>query len=123
MRHYRSSTAVATLASGGDAVACEMLSTGRDRTLRMFHSALDRQNREMSQGHLAKRARELSVAVDTLRLPLVTALAVNDRQFSVYPDVLTAHDHDYRAFCWNYDAKCIGTAPPSLALPAAVVFV
>ena len=50
VRHYRSSNTVATLSSGGDAIACEILSAARDRTLRMFHSALDRQNRELSQG-------------------------------------------------------------------------
>jgi U3 small nucleolar RNA-associated protein 21 len=52
VRHYRSCNTVATMASGADAVACEVLSASRDRSLRMFHTALDRQNRELSQGAL-----------------------------------------------------------------------
>ena len=41
---------VATHAGGGDASVCEMLSLGSDKTVRMFHTALEKQNRELSQG-------------------------------------------------------------------------
>ena len=55
-----------------------------------------------------KRARELHVGVETLRLPVCTSFAVNDRQFGTLPDVRSAHDHDFRAYTWNYEAKTIG---------------
>ncbi|MDR3738214.1 MAG: hypothetical protein P4L40_04255 [Terracidiphilus sp.] len=31
-------------------MACEVLSAGSDKSFRVFHTALDRQNRELSQG-------------------------------------------------------------------------
>ncbi len=50
MSLYRSQDSIGTVASGADAMACEVLSAGGDKSLRMFHTALDRQNRELSQG-------------------------------------------------------------------------
>lgn len=53
VRYFRGD-ALATMASGADASVCEVLSAGPDRTLRMFHTALERQNRELSQGERLK---------------------------------------------------------------------
>ena len=50
MSLHRSQDSIGTVASGADAMACEVLSAGGDKSLRMFHTALDRQNRELSQG-------------------------------------------------------------------------
>lgn len=99
---------VNSMASGADAAICEVLSAGQDQALRVFHTVLDRQNRELSQGHLEKKARELGVAVDDLRLPMITAMACSDRRHSHWPDVITAHAGDNKAYTWFYENKAIG---------------
>jgi U3 small nucleolar RNA-associated protein 21 len=50
LRHFRSSESIGTVLGGADAMTCEVVSVGTDASLRMFHTALDRQNRELSQG-------------------------------------------------------------------------
>ena len=108
IRHYRTSALAATAASGADASVCEVLSAGQDRAVRMFHTALERQNCELSQGHLEQAARAMSVSMESLRLPPVVAMASSDRRHGAWCNVVTAHAGDHRAYTWNYDRKRIG---------------
>ena len=47
---------------------------GQDRTFRMFSTIQDQQSSELSQGHIAKRAKRLRVEQQELKLPRLTAL-------------------------------------------------
>ncbi len=50
---------------------------GQDRAFRMFSTIQDQQSSELSQGHIAKRAKRLKVDQQELKLPRVTALAAS----------------------------------------------
>jgi U3 small nucleolar RNA-associated protein 21 len=107
IRYYGDSS-VNELSSGSDARVCEIASAGADRTLRVFHTAIERQNREISQGKgLGARAKELGVHVSSLRLPQITAIALSDRRNAQWADVVTAHAGDSKAYLWSWDNKCI----------------
>ena len=47
---------------------------GQDRAFRMFSTIQDQQSSELSQGHIARRAKRLKVDQQELKLPRVTAL-------------------------------------------------
>lgn len=96
---------VTSLASGADASGCEMVTAGSDRTVRLVHAALDRQNCELSQGRLVSRAAEMGVHPNSLRLPPVTALAASDRRHARWADVVTAHAGESRAYLWSWESK------------------
>ena len=50
------------------------VAAGQDRAFRMFSTIQDQQSAELSQGHVAKRAKRLRVEQQELKLPRVTAL-------------------------------------------------
>lgn len=102
---YYGGTSVTEMGTGADARVCEIASAGADRTLRSFHMALDRQNCELSQGHLTSRAKELGVHPSSLRLPQITAMAVSDRRHNQWSDVVTAHAGESKAFLWSWENK------------------
>ena len=47
---------------------------GQDRAFRVFSVIQDQQSRELSQGHIEKRAKKLRVGQEELKLPRVIAL-------------------------------------------------
>ena len=104
---YYAGAAVASIATGANAIACEIASAGSDRTLRSFHTALDRQNTELSQGHVLSKAHELGVHPTSLRLPPIVAMATSDRRHGQWADVVTAHAGSSRLSCWSWEKKCL----------------
>eukprot|EP01138_Halocafeteria_seosinensis_P000354 gb/GECG01000367.1/.p1 GENE.gb/GECG01000367.1/~~gb/GECG01000367.1/.p1 ORF type:complete len:1171 (+),score=119.63 gb/GECG01000367.1/:1-3513(+) len=114
---YYAGNTVATLADGADARVCEILSAGDDCSFRMFHTAIDRQNRELSQKSIAKRAKRLHKDPDELRLPPIVAFACSERHHGIYYDVVTAHKNHNQAYVWNYEKKALG----DVALPLPTI--
>ena len=51
-----------------------IIHAGQDRAFRMFSTIQDQQSSELSQGHIARRAKRLKVDQQELKLPRVTAL-------------------------------------------------
>jgi U3 small nucleolar RNA-associated protein 21 len=102
---YYAGAAVASIASGANAQGCEIASAGSDRTLRLFHTALDRQNTELSQGHVLSKAKELGVHPTLLRLPPIISLATSDRRYGQWADVVSAHAGSSRVSCWSWEKK------------------
>ena len=47
---------------------------GQDRAFRVFSVIQDQQSREVSQGHIAHRAKRMRLAQEDLKLPPVTAM-------------------------------------------------
>ena len=48
-----------------------MISSGLDQSLRVFSVIKDEQNREISQGHLEKKAKQYKVQIDQLKFPQI----------------------------------------------------
>ena len=102
---------VATLVDGADASVAEMVTAGRDRNVRVTHTLLAHQCRELSQGNLEKRARELGLsrASQRLRLAPVTAMALNERNVGDWSNVVTAHEGLTSAYAWSWYRKALDT--------------
>lgn len=54
IRHYGGSTNV-SMRDNADGLSCEMISAGGDNTLRLFNTAIESQNRELSQKPILKK--------------------------------------------------------------------
>ena len=50
------------------------MGAGQDRAFRVFSVIQDQQSREVSQGHIAHRAKRMRVAQEDLKLPRVTGM-------------------------------------------------
>lgn len=51
-----------------------LMGAGQDRAFRVFSVIQDQQSREVSQGHIAHRAKRMRVAQEDLKLPRVTGM-------------------------------------------------
>ncbi|GBG32733.1 WD repeat-containing protein 36 [Hondaea fermentalgiana] len=107
IRYYGGDT-VSTLASGADASCCQILSAGRDRAFRVFHTARDQLNRELSQGPLVKRARTLDVKIEELKLPPIVDFAATEARQRDWCNILSAHAGEGAAFTWQLENRVIG---------------
>ncbi|KAJ2723736.1 rRNA-processing protein utp21 [Coemansia sp. Benny D115] len=86
----------------------DIMSAGRDRTLRMFSVIRDSQSVEMSQGKLAHDARTKKVNISQLRLPQVTEFMSNPAMTRSWDDVITCHQSSNKAHTWSSDRKALG---------------
>ena len=87
VRHYADST--------------RLLSGGQDRAFRYFSTIQDSQNREMSQGHVKRRAKRLKIAEEELKLPRIISLDACDVRERDWSNVITAHENDVAAYVWR----------------------
>ena len=87
VRHYADST--------------RLLSGGQDRAFRYFSTVQDAQSREMSQGHVARRAKKLKISEEELKLSRITALDACDVRERDWSNVITAHENDPVAYVWR----------------------
>ncbi|KAF7731227.1 hypothetical protein EC973_000643 [Apophysomyces ossiformis] len=85
-----------------------IISAGRDQTLRAFSIVRDSQNTELSQGHLAKKAKSKGLKMDDLKLPQITEFAASTAQEKRWDNVVTCHLNDNGARTWSTRNKCIG---------------
>ncbi|KAJ1645421.1 rRNA-processing protein utp21, partial [Coemansia asiatica] len=86
----------------------DIMSSGRDRTLRLFSVIRDSQSTEMSQGSLAREARMRNVKVNQLRLPQIVQFASSPAMSRNWDDVLTCHQGFSSAYTWSTDRKALG---------------
>ena len=102
VRHYADST--------------RLLSGGQDRAFRYFSTVQDAQSREMSQGHVVRRAKKLKVSEQELKLGRITALDACDVRERDWSNVITAHEQDAVAYVWRIQRFARGEfalAPPT----------
>uniref|UniRef100_A0A7S2WDF5 Small-subunit processome Utp21 domain-containing protein n=1 Tax=Mucochytrium quahogii TaxID=96639 RepID=A0A7S2WDF5_9STRA len=107
IRYYGGDT-VSTLSSGADASCCHILSAGRDRAFRLFHTARDQLNRELSQGPLVRRAREMDVKVEQLKLAPMIDFAATEARQKDWCNIISAHTGESAAFTWKLENRVIG---------------
>ncbi|WVW84648.1 hypothetical protein I302_106682 [Kwoniella bestiolae CBS 10118] len=86
----------------------QILTAGRDRSLRYTSVVRDSRSFELSQGSLIKKAIGLGVTVDHLKYPQITAIASSSIRSKDWEDVVTAQADDAVARTWRVQEKRLG---------------
>lgn len=103
----------------------QLLTAGRDRTLRYTSVVRDARSFELSQGtvlspvgtsqaertfagSISKKATQLSVPVASLKFPPITAFAYSATRSKDWDDVVTAHADETFARTWSVQGKKLG---------------
>ncbi|KAK8858577.1 hypothetical protein IAR55_002806 [Kwoniella newhampshirensis] len=86
----------------------QILTAGRDRSLRYTSVVRDSRSFELSQGSLVKKAIGLGVTVDHLKYPPITAISSSSIRSKDWEDVVTAHAEDAIARTWRVQEKRLG---------------
>lgn len=93
----------------------EILSAGRDRSIRSISVVRDSRSHELSQGELQKKSNQLSISVASLKLPPATSLSFSLTRSRDWDDVLTTHQGRQFGNTWTVRDKRMGKKP----LPAS----
>ncbi|GLI63849.1 hypothetical protein VaNZ11_006952 [Volvox africanus] len=78
-----------------------LLSGGCDRSFRVFSVHQDQQSRELSQGHIARKAKRLRVRQEDLKLERVVDMDACEVRERDWANVITAHEGDPAAYSWR----------------------
>nr|ATG70826.1 WD-40 repeat family protein [Callitropsis vietnamensis] len=99
-----------------------ILSAGQDRAFRFFSVIQDQQSRELSQGHVVKRAKKLKLKEEEIKLPPVIAFEAAEIRERDWCNVVTCHLDDPCAYTWRLQNFVIGEhiLRPSCEVPTAV---
>ncbi|SJX64478.1 related to UTP21-U3 snoRNP protein [Sporisorium reilianum f. sp. reilianum] len=89
----------------------EILSAGRDRSIRSISVVRDSRSHELSQGELQKKSNQLSVAISSLKLPAASSLSFSLTRSRDWDDVLTTHQGRQFANTWTARDKRMGKKP------------
>ncbi|ORX40070.1 putative WD-repeat protein [Kockovaella imperatae] len=88
----------------------DILTAGRDRSLRNTSVVRDSRSHELSQGQsLIKKSRGLGISADELKLPPITAMSSSSTRSKDWDDILTAHAEETSARTWRAMDKKMGT--------------
>eukprot|EP00850_Spirogloea_muscicola_P016625 SM000136S00171 [mRNA] locus=s136:118153:124283:- [translate_table: standard] len=92
-----------------------ILSAGQDRAFRgadpwsvACPMLKDQQSRELSQGHVARRAKRLRLKEEEVKLAPITAFAAEEIREQDWANVVTCHAGDPRAYTWQLHKFAIG---------------
>ena len=97
IRHYGGSTHV-SMRDNADALSCELISVGVDGTVRLFNTAVESQNREMSQKPLLKK---LGLFRRNERLSQCIGFDFSETRQRDWGNMVTIHQSDARAYVWR----------------------
>ncbi|EIN07245.1 Utp21-domain-containing protein [Punctularia strigosozonata HHB-11173 SS5] len=100
----------------------QLLTAGRDRTLRCTSVVRDARSFEFSQGSLSKKATNLSIPLSSLKFSPVTSLSFSTTRSKDWDDVVTSHADETFARSWSVLNKRVGkhsfsTLPDDQARP------
>eukprot|EP00606_Chrysophyceae_sp_TOSAG23-5_P000671 GSChrysophyteH2.ASY1.ANO1.1331.1 assembled CDS len=84
--------------------SCEMVSAGSDGTLRLFNTAIESQNREMSQKPILKK---LGLSRRNERLPVVADFDFSETRQKDWGNLVTIHHHHANAYLWRYKHRVV----------------
>ncbi|KAN0061776.1 rRNA-processing protein utp21 [Thecaphora frezii] len=87
-----------------------VLSAGRDRSVRCISVVRDSRSFELSQGQLEKRSHQLSVSVASLKLPPASSISYSNTRSRDWDDVLTTHQAQQFAHTWTVRDKRMGSS-------------
>ncbi|KAK6916926.1 WD40 repeat [Dillenia turbinata] len=85
-----------------------ILSAGKDRAFRLFSTVQDRQSRELSQGHVSKRAKKLGVKEEEIKLKPVIAFDCAEIRERDWCNVVTCHMDTAQAYVWRLQNFVVG---------------
>ncbi|KAG0564859.1 hypothetical protein M758_8G142100 [Ceratodon purpureus] len=85
-----------------------ILSAGQDRSFRVFSTIQDQQSRELSQGHLQKRARSAHIKEEELKLPPVIAFDAVEIRERDWSNIVTCHMDSTAAYSWRLQKFAVG---------------
>ncbi|VAI81075.1 unnamed protein product [Triticum turgidum subsp. durum] len=85
-----------------------ILSAGQDRAFRLFSVVQDQQSRELSQRHVAKRAKKLRVKEEEIKLKPVIAFDCAEIRARDWCNVVTCHTDTSKAYVWRLQNFVIG---------------
>ncbi|KAJ4810553.1 Transducin family protein / WD-40 repeat family protein [Rhynchospora pubera] len=85
-----------------------ILSAGQDRAFRLFSVARDQQSRELSQKHVAKRAKRIRAKEEDIKLKPVIAFDCAEIRERDWCNVVTCHMDTSRAYVWRLQNFVLG---------------
>lgn len=85
-----------------------ILSAGQDRAFRLFSVIQDQQSRELSQRHVAKRAKKLRVKEEEIKLKPVVTFDCAEIRARDWCNVVTCHMDTPQAYVWRLQNFVIG---------------
>ena len=103
IRYYGGDTAI-SMRDNTTAESCEMVSAGSDGTLRLFNTAIESQNREMSQKPILKK---LGLSRRNERLPVVSDFDFSETRQRDWGNMVTIHHHHANAYLWRYKHRVV----------------
>ncbi|XP_048582009.1 WD repeat-containing protein 36 [Nematostella vectensis] len=86
----------------------DILSAGLDRTFRHISTANDARSCELSQGSLAKKAKNSGIKVEELKLTPITDFAAETTRNSDWENIVTCHQGNKQARSWWFQKKALG---------------
>jgi len=107
VRFHPGGSIIASLASGADGRALQMLTSGPDGSLRVMHALLDHQSRVFSH----KTARLFDGD-----LPAVAAFATSEAREKDWCNVVSAHRGQATARAWSFEKGALGVNGGALAV-------
>ena len=103
IRYYGGSTN-ASIRDNSDATSCEILSAGSDGTLRLFNTAIEVQNRELSQNTILKK---LGMQRRNERLPVTIGFDFSETRQRDWGDLVTIHKNHANAYVWKFKNRTV----------------
>ena len=103
IRYYGGSTNI-SMRENSTAESCEMLSCGSDGTLRLFNTAIETQNRELSQKIILKK---LGLNRRNERLPLILDFDMNETRAKDWGNLVTIHNSCSNCYVWKYKNRVV----------------
>ncbi len=103
IRYYGGDTAV-SMRDNATAESCEMISAGSDGTLRLFNTAIETQNRELSQKPILKK---LGLSRRNERLPIVSDFAFSETRQRDWGNLVTIHHQHANSYLWRYKHRVV----------------
>ena len=103
IRFYGGTTHV-SMRDNADAMSCEMISAGTDGTLRLFNTAIEAQNRELSQKPILKK---LGLQRRNERLSPCTAFDFCETRQRDWGNMVSIHKDTASAFVWKYKHRVV----------------
>lgn len=85
-----------------------ILSAGQDRAFRLFSVVQDQQSRELSQRHIARRAKKLKLKEEEIKLKPVITFDVAEIRERDWCNVVTCHMDTPRAYVWRLQNFVLG---------------
>ncbi len=86
----------------------ELITVGRDRSVRALSLIQDDRAVELSQGAVESKSRKLGIKSQRLKLSPVVAMSSETIRARDWDNIVTCHASDSHAYTWSYERKALG---------------